>query len=221
MTLTYQGTEYPVQVESIRILDATGLPPGFVVAPSYSTPPAWTNGGVYPNFTSTQGCILIAAPQSAVQAACYGGPNNNGVFPIVLWFDAYVKGDSFPANYTWLSDIGNEPYGSAIAYSPYIIRVLCDYGSVEETLSSTRFDVTANYPNPFTNVTNINYNTLKAENVTMKVYNMLGGLVYSKQQQSVQGKNIIEFDGSKLSAGMYIYTVSNGAETITRKMTIN
>jgi hypothetical protein len=215
-TAEFSGFEIDLIVKAFRILDVTGEPEGFVISPNYNDTENGTfqNEGVGPNWIPVQGCVSITAQQAAVQAAL---AINNGVYPITVVVDILAKGaDGFPQDYTWVSTLD-----AAVTYDDYVIRILNGVGVIENALDANTFNVAPNYPNPFTNVTNINYNTVKAEDVTMKVYNMVGGLVYSNQYESIQGKNTIVFDGSKLSAGMYIYTVSKGAETVTRKMTIN
>jgi hypothetical protein len=221
-TAEFSGFEIDLIVKAFRILDVTGEPAGFVVSPNYNDVQNGTfqNGGVDPNWTAVVGCVLISAPQSAVQAAAGGGPNNDGVYPVSVIVDILAKGaDGFPQDYTWVSTLN-----AAVTYDDYVIRILpgnAPVGVIENVLDANKFNVAPNYPNPFTNITNINYNTVKQQDINFNVYNTVGALVYSNKYQSVQGKNTIVFDGSKLSAGMYIYTVSNGAETITRKMTIN
>lgn len=222
-SVTFQGIPVSLKVKALKILDVIGEPAGFTVAPAYNdvVNGTWQNEGTDPNWTAVQGCVLISASQSDVDAAAGGGPNNDGVYPITVYVDVLAKGNPIPSTYTWVSTLGTPPYGAAIAYSDYVVRVQEGNFVVEEALSSNKFDVAYNYPNPFTGATTIAYNTVKEDNITMKVYNMVGGLVAENKYRSNTGKNTIVFDGSKLSAGMYIYTVSNGAETITRKMTIN
>ncbi len=78
-----------------------------------------------------------------------------------------------------------------------------------------------NYPNPFNPSTNIAFTIPKEENVTLKVYDMLGNEVASL----VNGKHIagtysIYFDGANLSSGVYFYKLTAGDYTDTKKMTL-
>ncbi|UPT67464.1 MAG: T9SS type A sorting domain-containing protein [Sphingobacteriales bacterium JAD_PAG50586_3] len=218
-SVNFQGIPVQLFVQRLKVLDVVGEPDGFVVAPAYNGLGGyWQNGGTDPNWTEVQGCVLISAPQSAVIAA---QAVQGGVYPITVWVDVYAKGNPIPATYTWVSSLGTPPYGSAIAYDDYVLRIQQGVGVIENALDANKFNVAPNFPNPFSNITNINYNTVKEENINFNVYNTVGALVYSNKYQSTAGKNTIVFDGTKLSAGMYIYTVSNGKETFTRKMTIN
>lgn len=222
-SVTFQGIPVQLKVKALKILDVVGEPAGFVVAANYNDPNGyWLNGGADPNWTPVQGCVLISATANDVNAAAGGGPNSDGIYPIDVYVDVLAKGNPIPATYTWVSTLGTPPYGAAIKYSSYRVVVdVCNGISVQDALSQSKFDVAPAYPNPFSSTTTIEYNNVKEENIDFNVYNMVGALVYSNKYQSEAGKNIILFDGSKLSAGMYVYTVSNGKETFTRKMTIN
>lgn len=70
----------------------------------------------------------------------------------------------------------------------------------------TSFNLFQNFPNPFNPATTINYNVPFESFIRLKVYNVLGNeiatLVNSNKQQ---GAYKVEFDGSNLSSGMYLY----------------
>jgi hypothetical protein len=78
-----------------------------------------------------------------------------------------------------------------------------------------------NYPNPFNPSTYIAFTIPKEENVTLKVYDILGNevasLVNGKQQE---GTYNIFFDGANLSSGVYFYKLTAGNYTDTKKMTL-
>lgn len=202
-------------IKAFRISSIDGLPAGFQVAPAYNGSAggfdAWVNGGTDPNWTPVQGCVLISATQADVQAATTG---DNA---ITVNVDLFAKNQDamspLLAQYTWTSGIQTVvPYGFTLT-----IDDACT--SLNE-LDANTFGVAQNYPNPLVNNTSIPFNTVKDEAMTLKVYNMVGALVYETNFMSKAGKNIFAMDASKLSSGMYIYTLSNGKESATRKMTI-
>lgn len=78
----------------------------------------------------------------------------------------------------------------------------------------------SNYPNPFNGTTNIVVKLSESKNIDVKVYDAIGNVVFSKNTMGTYGANTIVFDGSNLSAGMYYYTVTAGAEKATKKMVI-
>ncbi len=201
-------------IQAFRISSVTGLPSGFVVAEAYNGNvggfPAWVNGGTGPNWTAVQGCAVVSAPQSAVQNATVG---DNAVTVNVDLYAKNQDGNSpILANYTWTSTIG--------VVVPYDFTLTVAALTGLEELDANSFGVAQNYPNPFSNSTTVPFNTVKDENMTMKVYNMVGALVYETKFESKAGKNVFLMDASKLSSGMYIFNLSNGKESVTQKMTI-
>ncbi len=73
----------------------------------------------------------------------------------------------------------------------------------------TQFELAQNYPNPFNPVTTIRFALPKAAVVTMKVYDILGReVVRAINNISYNaGWNSFTFDGSKLSSGVYFYSI--------------
>ncbi len=77
-----------------------------------------------------------------------------------------------------------------------------------------------NYPNPFNNTTTIAVTLTESKAVDIKVYNTIGGLVFSKKIDGNVGTNNVTFDGGALSSGVYYYTVTAGNQQATKKMII-
>ena len=78
-----------------------------------------------------------------------------------------------------------------------------------------------NFPNPFNPSTTISYTLPEATNVSLDVYNMLGIQVISLQNGfKSAGKHTVTFDASSLSSGLYIYKLTAGATTLTKRMTL-
>ncbi len=80
------------------------------------------------------------------------------------------------------------------------------------------FKLFQNYPNPFNPITKINFDIAKSGFVALNVYDMLGRQVETLvNQQMNAGSYIIEFNGSKLSSGVYFYRVSTDEFTDIKK----
>jgi hypothetical protein len=81
------------------------------------------------------------------------------------------------------------------------------------------FSLSQNYPNPFNPVTKINYSVAKSGNVKLTVYNILGNSIYTLVNQKHEAGNYsIDFNGSKLASGTYIYKIETAEFTATKRM---
>jgi len=78
-----------------------------------------------------------------------------------------------------------------------------------------------NIPNPFNNTTAINYSVASNANVTLTVVDMTGKVVLTVNEGTkAAGDYKITLDASTLAGGMYHYTLSNGATSITKAMSV-
>ena len=83
----------------------------------------------------------------------------------------------------------------------------------------SRLPVVQNYPNPFNPSTNIRYEVNSAEFVSLKVYDVLGNKVATLiHEEMAPGSYDITFDASRLSSGIYFYTLHAGSFVQTKKM---
>lgn len=90
-----------------------------------------------------------------------------------------------------------------------------------ENLSSTKFDVAQNFPNPVTGKSEIRFSVVNTENVDFKVYNMLGAVVYTANYKADKGINIITIEANSFAPGVYIYSLGNATQTITKRMVVS
>jgi hypothetical protein len=73
------------------------------------------------------------------------------------------------------------------------------------------FALHQNYPNPFNPATTINYSLPKSGLVTIKVYDILGREIITLVNEiNSPGNYTIQFNGSKLSSGIYFYRMQAG-----------
>ncbi|MFN3639254.1 MAG: T9SS type A sorting domain-containing protein, partial [Chloroherpetonaceae bacterium] len=76
-----------------------------------------------------------------------------------------------------------------------------------------------NYPNPFNPTTNISYVLPKAENVSLKVYDVLGREVATLVNEvKAAGAYTVPFNASNLASGVYFYKLQAGSFVQTKKM---
>ena len=78
-----------------------------------------------------------------------------------------------------------------------------------------------NYPNPFSNTTNISYQLPEKSNVNLSVFDITGKVVKTLVNQSQQaGQYNINFDAGNLQSGIYYYRLVTGNRAETGKMII-
>ncbi len=106
--------------------------------------------------------------------------------------------------------------------SPFSVDV--DGGGVTSVneISSTvpsEYSLEQNYPNPFNPSTTINFSISTSEFVTMKIYNSLGQEVSTVVNEFLNaGSYEVNFNAENLVSGMYIYQITAGSFTSTKKM---
>ena len=120
--------------------------------------------------------------------------------PTDTWTNAEVK-----------TDQEIDPYDS---YSKYT-------GLKADKVQPLTYNLSQNYPNPFNPTTNIKFSIQKPGLVTLKIYNVLGQEVMTLVNQQLNaGSYNYTFDASRLSSGVYIYTISAGNFFQTKKMVL-
>jgi hypothetical protein len=81
------------------------------------------------------------------------------------------------------------------------------------------FALEQNYPNPFNPSTTISYTLQKPSEVKIGVYDLLGHEVAMLVNgMKPAGTNTVQFDGSNLSSGIYIYKLQTVDQVMNRKM---
>jgi hypothetical protein len=83
-----------------------------------------------------------------------------------------------------------------------------------------QFSVYQNSPNPFSDLTEIAFTSPGNEKVMVNVYDILGDKVFEKNIVSQKGYNSVYFSAADYKPGLYIYKVTNGDITFSRRMSI-
>lgn len=104
---------------------------------------------------------------------------------------------------------------NGITWTPMTIVGVYEQG----TKTPISFSLSQNFPNPFNSTTIINYSVLEAENIQLKVYNIMGSEIRTLVNEFKQAGNYkMSFDGSSLASGIYFYKLIAGNYSETRKM---
>ena len=226
-------------IDAFKVVGVSGAPAGFIFTGGGTTYEAadptggtevdstWWNtyGNVNDPTTiaAVEGCVQITADAASVTAAA---PTNGDPFvdyAVEMLVDARIAGadNAFVASLVegqWLSDLSSLGLGP-LSVDEYVIRV---YGptSIAELLNPNVFEVHQSYPNPADNEATITFTTPRMENIEVKIFNMLGAVVYDQTILAESGVNDVKINTGRMSSGLYIYTVSNGTKTFTKKMTV-
>jgi len=143
----------------------------------------------------SQGCITIS-----------GTPVDTGTFILTIDLLGYPV---FPAT--------SVPF----SFDGYKIVVSPDGSTSIKEVASTRLQLKQNAPNPTAGITKISFASKRNGIMEFKVYNLLGEMVYETTVQATIGENELTFDASNLPDGMYMYVLSDGDESVTKRMTIS
>lgn len=93
--------------------------------------------------------------------------------------------------------------------------------SIEQGELPVQLALKQNYPNPFNPSTNITFELLNSDQVTLKVYNMLGQEIATLVNGNMSsGEHHVSFNAEGLSSGMYLYRLQTSNRSITRTMTL-
>jgi hypothetical protein len=108
-------------------------------------------------------------------------------------------------------------WGAAEAH-PYTLTVDDLNVAVGENRQPLAFELGQNYPNPFNPVTTISWTQPELSRARLTIYNLLGAVV-QVHDLGFRGAGVQQFswDASGLSSGVYLYNLSTGLHSETRK----
>jgi len=83
------------------------------------------------------------------------------------------------------------------------------------------FVVYQNMPNPFSNSTNIRFNSPNSQKIVLKIFDVFGKLLFSRDINAVKGKNNYYLSLNDFSSGVYIYELRGDDKVVRMKMIIS
>lgn len=112
--------------------------------------------------------------------------------------------------------------GWAVGEGGVILKYSSSTSKVESnTAHVSTFTLEQNYPNPFNPSTTINYSIPKSGMVNLTVYNVLGNQVaVLVNDDQAAGEHSVKFNASNLSNGVYLYKLTSGNYSSTKKLVL-
>jgi hypothetical protein len=110
--------------------------------------------------------------------------------------------------------------------SEYSDEVNASVLSINEIILPEKFSLHQNYPNPFNPVTTIRYDLAEISDVRLVIYDLLGREVIAllNKKEEAGFKSVVwdglDNSGNPVSTGVYIYRISAGDYSMTRKMVL-
>ena len=190
-TVMYNGIPIAVTIQTIELTSVTGLPASF----SYDC-----EGGNCTFAGGATSCAVLSSPSPDVSEL--------GSHQIIM-------------NTTTTADAGiGIPITQDDVIDYYYIEVLNGTTSTLNQFNDLTFELKGVFPNPAVNNAKIQFISGTPEAVTFKVYNLLGEEIESQFIDSQRGVNTIIVNTTSYSEGMYLYSINNGKQVLTKRMII-
>lgn len=183
---------FPIPWDSTVLTNVTGLPASL----SYACFNQNADGS--PNRCMFKG-------NSIGCAAITGTPvtGDIGTHPLQFFTNNYLGGNASPNAFT------------IVGY-----KVIVSAGSNVNENPSIQI-LQQNNPNPFGELSEIQFTAEDNGTAQFKIYNMIGTVVQQYDMKVKKGINTLEIDAKDFDSGIYFYSVVNGSNSFTRKMIVN
>jgi Secretion system C-terminal sorting domain len=190
------GFPFPAVSVSVNYQEVTaiaGLPNGlnYVCAPANCQFPGGTDGCIKLSGTPTQGGTFNVSMATAYNVTV------PGAVPVIGGSAISVP---FPGGLNWSLDIN---------------------GVGVKDQQTNAFWIAHNAPNPFNGTTVISYNAPKPATISFEVTDLAGKRLHTETVRAIAGINELSYDASGLAAGIYLYKLSNGDQSVTSKMVVH
>jgi hypothetical protein len=146
-------------------------------------------------YADTAYCVLLS-----------GMPTQAGIFTLKLYVTPYIRLPLFGII-----------KGPQTIDNTSVVLTVQDVTSTELS-NAKQFEVLQNAPNPFSQSTRIGFYSPISDNINLKIYSIMGELIYEESRLVVPGEHFFRFDGSELLAGSYLYLVTSSSSYQTRKL---
>jgi hypothetical protein len=134
---------------------------------------------------------------------------------------SFVKGNgtsTITNHYSWSEKLQSGKYSYKLKQVDYDGKF--EFSSqVDVVVTPKEFSLEQNYPNPFNPTTTIAYSIPTSGNVKLTIFNVIGSKVATLvNEYKPAGNYSIQFNGTNLASGIYLYRLESGAYTSTKKL---
>ncbi|MCB9197397.1 MAG: T9SS type A sorting domain-containing protein [Flavobacteriales bacterium] len=191
---TWNGAS--VTIDHVQLDDVTGLPSNF----DYICNPSSCN---FPG--GTKKCVELVSTSDPTVSQI-------GTYPVTILATGYIIAPPF---------INTPTSVGQTTYDGYYLVIADGATQVVEQVSKGEMRSLIAYPNPTNGNTTIEYAMGYTSEVTFTVTNLLGEVVNKQVLSASKGLNRVLFDASNVNNGVYIYTITDGKNTISKKLIVN
>ncbi len=154
--------------------------------------------------------ILVYADTSVIEYKVMGSTSGSQVY--------LVPDENFTGEVGITLIVRDFGIGELADTTHFTLTVNPASGIVERHLPE-KFRLRQNYPNPFNPITTIQFSVPRQSIIQIRIYDLLGRVVSEPVNQTYQPGNYrVQFDGSQMASGYYIYQLIAEQKVITRKM---
>ena len=184
------GQTIPVTIQTIELESVTGLPPSF----SYDCA---TTDCIFAGGSTS--CAVLSSPSPTITEI--------GSHQIIMNTTTTVDAGLF----------GIQTQNDVVDY--YYINVT-NATSVINRFNDFTFELKDIFPNPVNNNSKIQFILGNSAAVVFTVFNYLGEKIEEKNIAASRGVNNIEISAKDYANGMYLYSINNGIQLVSKRMII-
>ena len=161
-------------------------------------------------------------------AEMFYNSDNNGIDSVISFRRSFLDSMAVTMGLTgdsvtciWRVSAANG--ADTLTTAPAVVKIRRMTIGINQLSSSVpeKFNLYNNYPNPFNPKTIIKFDIAKTQFVKLVVFNLLGEQVSTLVNQNLTpGSYSIDFDGSSLSSGMYLYRIESQGFVQTKRMVL-
>jgi len=179
-------------IDDVEIINVTGLPPNF----NYACDPV--------------SCIFPGGEIKCAELYSVSNPTASdvGVYNVIIATETHTSDIPFLQNYTINDTID------------YYTITISGLSSVFDKLYENSFELKDIYPNPVNNNAKIQFISGNSTNVFFTVFNHLGEKIEERNIAVSRGVNDIEISTNNYDNGMYLYSINNGVQIVSKRMIV-